>query len=151
MGNCITRNINKHKLNKIDVKTTHFFSFDNHKCYAKVVDIYDGDTCTLLFLWKNNPIKIRCRMKGYDSPEMKPSLNNPNREMIKEKAHAAKEALMKYVNYSNDSIVFAEFEKFDKYGRPLVTLFNSNNVNINDIMIMDNHGYVYDGGTKHKT
>jgi len=150
MGNCLTRNISKRKLNKIDVKDTSFFSFDKHKCYAKVVDVYDGDTCTLLFLWKNNPIKIRCRMKGYDSPEMKPLLSVPNREIVKEKAHAAKDALMKYIDYDNDSIVFAEFEKFDKYGRPLVTLFNSNSVNVNEIMVMNNHGYKYDGGTKNK-
>ena len=89
-------------------------------------------------------------MKGYDSPEMKPPLSDPNRDLVKQKAHEAKAALMNYIDYDNESLVKAEFEKFDKYGRPLVTLFNSKKENVNEMMIMNNYGYKYDGGTKNK-
>jgi len=150
MGNCVTTQYSKYKLGKIESKNVPYFSFENYSCYAKVVDVYDGDTCTLLFLWNNYPVKMRCRMKGYDSPEMKPSLSDPNRDLVKKRAHEAKEALIKYIDYNNESLVKVEFEKFDKYGRPLITLYNMNNVNVNEIMIMNNYGYKYNGGTKNK-
>ena len=148
MGSCVAKQYSKYKLNKIESNNIPLFSFEKYSCYAKVVGVYDGDTCTLLFLWRNNPIKIRCRMKGYDSPEMKPPLSDPNRENVKQKAHEAKDALMKYIDYDNGSLVRVEFEKFDKYGRPLVTLFNSKKENVNEMMISNNYGYAYYGGKK---
>ena len=39
---------------------------------AKVVDVYDGDTITIVFYHNGQPIKDSFRMLGYDSPEMKP-------------------------------------------------------------------------------
>jgi len=146
MGNYLC--YNKYRLNKLDAASVDFFSFEHFICYAKVVDIYDGDTCTLLFIWKNIPIKIRCRMYGYDSPELKPKLNIPNRHETIKTAIAAKEALINYTNFLNSPIICVEFKKFDKYGRPLVILYNYMNENINDKMILNGYGYSYHGGTK---
>ena len=65
---------------------------------------------------------------------------------IKKKAVKAKEALKTYL----DGISWLRFDGFDKYGRVLGTLFQTkeDTVSVNQKMIDDGHGYVYNGGTK---
>ena len=55
---------------------------------GKLIDVYDGDTCDILILVppklickcdSNLFIKYRCRIYGYDSPEIKPKLDTLNR------------------------------------------------------------------------
>ena len=48
---------------------------------AKVVDVYDGDTITIVIFNKFSFEKHKLRMYGYDSPEMKPKLNKENRDI----------------------------------------------------------------------
>ena len=66
-----------------------------------IEDIYDGDTFKACFWLGDNIIKFSCRCLGYDSPEMKPRKDSPNRDKEKEAALNAKNRL-KYVaqNYS---------------------------------------------------
>ena len=138
-------NYDMNKLNNINSDDISIFSLNGYSTQAKVVDVYDGDTCTIVFKWKGKYRKFKCRCYGYDSPEMKPRLNIENRDEIKENAVKAKERLIELTA----DIVRVECMDFDKYGRLLVKLYKNNNSLINDIMINEGHGYVYHGGTKH--
>ena len=138
-------NYDMNKLNNINSDDISIFSLNGYSTQAKVVDVYDGDTCTIIFKWEGKYRKFKCRCYGYDSPEMKPRLNIENRDEIKENAVKAKERLIELTTY----IVRVECMDFDKYGRLLVKLYKNNNSLINDIMINEGHGYVYHGGTKH--
>ena len=146
-----------------------FFDFKNETFTVKVVDVYDGDTCTVVFKYKNELVKFKVRCMGYDSPEMKPPLSDKNRKNIIEKAIEARNyfidltsncKLSSDVSYSknelknilsekNTKLIKMECHGMDKYGRMLGTFF-VNNVNVNNIMIKNNHGYPYYGGTKLK-
>ena len=116
---------------------------------AKVVDVYDGDTCTIIIKNKKELQKYKVRMLGYDSRKIKPRKNINNREEIIKKAKEAKNALIDKIN---NKLVYIDCGSWDKYGRLLGTLYSIKNnkkfVNINQWMINNNYGYIYNGGTK---
>lgn len=115
---------------------------------AKVVDVYDGDTITIVIFNKFGFEKHKLRMYGYDSPEMKPKLNIENRENIINKAKQAKEFLS---NLILNKIVEFESMGFDKYGRLLGNIFITNycsRQDVNKLMLDSDFGYAYFGGTK---
>jgi endonuclease YncB( thermonuclease family) len=150
------------ELKKANLKTTQdLFDLGNNLLPAKVLSIYDGDTCVLAIEWRGLIGKIRVRMNGYDSPEIKPSINLENREEIKKKAIEAREFLKSLINKEENQIIWMQFNGFDKYGRVLATLYtsNENNINndnnnnnekksVNQLMIKNGFGYEYSGGKK---
>ena len=77
-----------------DVKSVPYFSLKGNVFYALPCNIYDGDTFSVIFEYKGELIKYRCRCNGYDCAEMKPSLNDPNRDHEKELAIKAKDRLI---------------------------------------------------------
>ena len=126
--------------------TVDLFEMGSELIPAKLLANYDGDTCKMAVEWRGVLGKITVRMNGYDSPEMKPPVNSPNRETIKANAVKARDALKGYL----DGVTWLRFDGFDKYGRVLGTLFQKkeDTVSVNQKMIDDGHGYVYNGGTK---
>lgn len=121
---------------------------------CKIVDVYDGDTCTAIIRTTNGLQKHKVRMLGYDSPEMKPSKKLENREEEIKAAKIAKNKLISLVSNNNDlslnsKIIKIECHNWDKYGR-LLGILKVNKLNINEWMIKNNYGYKYDGGTKKK-
>ena len=127
------------------------FSFIGQSFVGIPVNIYDGDTLSIIFVYNGIPVKYRCRALGYDSPEMKPLLSNPNRIKEKDLAHAAKERFIELLTKHPEKNIFIKCHEFDKYGRLLVEIWNNvNKDSINNIMINEGHGKVYDGGTKQK-
>lgn len=109
------------------------------KMWMKVHDVYDGDTINVLCLHNGHFVKWRCRMKGYDSPEMK-----SKNEEEKKAAIAARDFLKTLLP---KSIFLAKCEGLDKYGRILLDL-HYKGLPIKEIMILNQHGLEYDGGTK---
>ena len=114
---------------------------------ARIVDIYDGDTCTIVFNYKGDLIKYKARCFGYDSAEMKPLKSIKNRDEVIKSAKDAKEKFKDLTKWDT-MLVFIKFGKFDKYGRILGTVYNNDKLDINEEMIKLGHGYPYDGGTK---
>lgn len=151
MGQCISNQ----QLRQVNVQSVPYFSFNGKSFYAKADVPYDGDTLTLCWMWKGEPIKYKCRCYGYDSPEMKPSLSNPNRIREKELAQLAKIRLTELVMSSPNGLVWVECGAFDKYGRVLVTLYSDPSLlfskSINQLMIDEGHGKPYFGGTKEQS
>jgi endonuclease YncB( thermonuclease family) len=123
------------------------FSLNGKKKLCKVVDVYDGDTCKVVFRHCRKLYKWNIRMAGYDSPEMRLPLNCINREGKKQLAIEAKEFLSGMIM---NNLVYIHCGNFDKYGRLLGTLYlkKRDDKSVNDIMIEENHGYEYHGGKK---
>lgn len=142
----------KYILSTISLTEVEKFSFEGLYVYGKVIDCYDGDTCRIAFYYKNDLIQLSCRMNGYDSPEIKVSKDNTRREYLKKIATEARERLKELVKCSDESgLVKVKFGKFDLYGRPLVDIFvlkDGKDLHINQIMISENFGKIYNGGKK---
>lgn len=143
------------------------FSLDNLICSAKVVSVYDGDTCTCNILLPNNEIvKYKVRLYGYDSPELKPLKSDVDRvEHIKYAKYARNKLIelttdqtldndVEYLHNEiqqiidkNKKIITLKCHSWDKYGRLLGTILD-NDVSINELMIQSGNGYEYYGKTK---
>lgn len=44
--------------------------YKNKMIYAKVVDVYDGDTITIIIMYGDAPMKLKVRLQGVDAPEL---------------------------------------------------------------------------------
>lgn len=169
MGNCCiyfcVQNPSKleNLQNDIDLFSLHGRTFD-----AKVVDVYDGDTCSVVISLFNTFTKFRVRCAGYDSPEMKPLKSEKNRDITIIKACKARNYFasrttncefdiniaystkeMKSILEQNTKVIKMKCEGWDKYGR-LLGHFYVDGEYINEEMIQKNFGYKYNGGTKKK-
>lgn len=140
------------KLKSTDFKKLPLFSFKDKVIIARVVEVYDGDTNTILFEYNGEIMKYKCRCMGYDCAEMKPKKDDPNREQEKSLALAAKNRFIELIG-GIDSIVQIKCLEFDKYGRILGYFYPLNSdiehdESVNSIMIREKHGKPYEGGTK---
>jgi endonuclease YncB( thermonuclease family) len=123
--------------NKID-----YFSFQGKTFYAKPCKVYDGDTFTSVFWYKDEWIKWRCRSFGYDSPEMKPRLSDPDRNITIASAIRARDRFSELLFKTNNISIYCH--EFDKYGRILVTIHNGiDTPSINQIMLDEGFGEHY--------
>jgi len=137
------------ELKNLNLNTIPYFSFNQIEFNAIPCNIYDGDTFSVVFKYKDEYIKYRCRCYGYDSPEMKPLLSNPNRNEEIRLAKLAKDKLIDLLYKNSDGLIKIKCHNFDKYGRILVTVYNNiDNESINDIMIREKYGKPYYGGHK---
>jgi len=135
-------NKTKKYLKKLEPKNVKPFSFVGVEKYARIVKVYDGDTCTILFKWKKQNIKTSCRIVGIDTPELR-TKNKKEKEL----GYKAKEFLE---NLILEKVLKVKFGKDGKFGRPLVEIFLHNGQSISDIMISNGHAKPYFGGTKEK-
>ena len=135
-------------ISEIDTDSIKYFDWSDQTFEAKPCNIYDGDTFSACWYYKGDIIKYRCRCLGYDSPEMKVSKTNEKRDEIKASAVIAKNKFIELL--TQDDTIIIVCDKFDKYGRVLVKVYNKHNGprSLNDIMINEGYGYVYNGGTK---
>jgi endonuclease YncB( thermonuclease family) len=129
------------------------FSLENQVVEAKFVEIYDGDTGTIIFYLPGTSqlIKMKCRIQGVDSPEMRPLLSQPNRDEIKCKAVAARNRLCELVTGcstwsptcdNHNKTVMLKCGAFDKYGRLLV---NDVDNKVALLLMEEGHCHAYDG------
>ncbi|ARF09451.1 SNase-like protein [Indivirus ILV1] len=125
------------------------FSLNGEVHLGKVISCYDGDTCRCIFKYNNEYKTFTIRMYGYDSPEMKPSTSIPeeDRILIKNKALDAKHRLETLIL---NQYIYIYCMDFDKYGRLLanIKLNIDDKKYINEIMVEEEYGYPYFGGTK---
>ena len=151
MGNLCSRIILTH----YDNDNIDAFKFDNCSKYCRVLDVYDGDTITVGIIFERKPYRVKVRMYGYNSPEIRPKLNVENRNEIIKKAKQARDILRMLI-LNKIVIIRIEEGTWDKYGRLLGTIFikrNNNcfssfNLNVNHYMIENRYGYKYNGRTK---
>lgn len=108
------------------------FSLEGCSVWARVVDVYDGDTFRAIFRLpvEGGPmVKMKCRVLNINAPEMKPRLTTPDCQNVMQRACQARDRLCELVTGSrsgesidqdNTMIVSLACGPFDKYGRLLV-------------------------------
>ena len=157
MGIC-TSCLEENKYHEKELKANSFndlklFTFEGTITKAKVVEVYDGDTCTIVLFNNNLPIKLKFRMHGYDSPEMKPRKDIENRSLHIQAAIIARDKLKEKVLNKIFWVCFVEEEKF---GRAMGSLYEISDKNkftgtekcINTWMIDKRLGKPYQGAKK---
>jgi endonuclease YncB( thermonuclease family) len=132
-------------------ENTPLYTFEGLKKKVKVLRIIDGDTVDIALHHKESDsvFKYRVRMYGIDTPEKRPSKNDPNRDKEISASKRSSEALTDYLR-KNDFVVLALFYKNDKYGRLMCTFYDKEGENINKWMIANGYAYEYFGKTKQK-
>ena len=90
------------KLKNAKEDSYKIFSLNGIITYAKILSNYDGDTADCILIHNDNIMRFKVRFYGYDSPEMKPPLNNKDRDEIKKKAIESKKKLWKYCSDLDD-------------------------------------------------
>jgi endonuclease YncB( thermonuclease family) len=86
----------------------------NRNFIAKVIDCYDGDTCTIVFLLGNVPVKIKLRLNGIDTAELPRRKDGSDRTPEeRELAYAARDFLKERVL---EQCVYIELKGWDKWG-----------------------------------
>lgn len=126
----------------------HYKDMFGKKYSAYISNIYDGDTFdATIELEKKIFIRFRCRMWGYDAPEIKTKDNEEKKKGIE-----TKEFLISELKKTNMMSVI-RCMGFDKYGRLLLILYIPSvypQFSINDLIVNKDLGYLYLGGNKDK-
>jgi endonuclease YncB( thermonuclease family) len=163
-------------LDKVNENEIDIFTFNNTIRLVRVVDIYDGDTITILFdLNYDKPntkpyyIKKSLRLYGFDAPEMRPLKTIDNRELHIHCAKIAKNELKKKIvlenskcnkiKNKNNLYIWVRFMKEEKYGRAMGNIYWVNDKkslihcpdesnNLCRWMINNKLGLPYKGGKK---
>lgn len=134
-------------LEKTDLSTLEIETFDPVKdttVYCKVVDVYDGDTCTVVYQIDKQLIKEKVRMLGYDSAELRPKRKHfPNEEDRQEEIKKGKVARDYLSSLVLGKILVLKCGGRGSFGRRLGTLFLDDQC-VNDLMVKSHHGEVYD-------
>lgn len=166
MGQCICCPSKTERLKHMKDDDVPFFSLKGKMFTAKIVDIYDGDTCSIVIYLKGKPIKFRVRCAGYDSPELKPLKSIENREKIIKLAMESRNYFvtlttncfivvdgtyskneLKEILKHNTKLVTIICGGWDKYGR-LLGDFYVDGIHVNKKMIEQGFAVPYDGGSK---
>ena len=125
-------------------RTVEELSIRNLKTWANVVYVYDGDSCHIVINHNGDEIKLKCRVYGIDTPELRTS--NPL-----EKEHGIR-ARDRFSELTDDRLVWVNIlnDNDDKYGRYLVKFFMDSKEEhaIDKILINEGYGYEYYGDTK---
>lgn len=125
------------KLKSIKNSDIKEFSLNGKEFIGKVVDVYDGDTCKIVFYLKDEIVKFNCRLFGINAPELKPLKTKENRLEEIENGKKAKHQLISYCCKcesvddnnceefieNNNSLIKIKCFEWDKYGRLLVELY----------------------------
>ena len=142
---------------------TPIFSMNGMNTFARVVNVIDGDTLSLVIPLFDKYFKFNVRINGIDTCEI-----HSNDIEIKDKGLKAKYRVIEMLSKKDVKdvlcisrkqiieifnniicIVWIECLEFDKYGRLLANIFFDNKTtSIADILISEKLAYKYDGGTK---
>jgi len=127
------------------------FTLKDKYFYAKIVNVYDSDTCKAVFFLNNELVKYNIRLKGIDSPEIRPPSSDVYREYqileakksrnrliqlctdckLDLETKLTKTKIQKIIN-ENTKIIKLKCYEFDKYGRLLADLYNIDSKISND-------------------
>ena len=150
-----------HELSKYTYSNTDHL-FTKLDTLVRVVNIYDGDTCTIVFKVGDNYYKHNIRLYGIDTCEMKSKNEEQKQKAIQAKQrlfelitktkldnNQTKKQLLEVLN-TQVYIVRAKINGLDKYGRLLCELYdmNQDSKSYATILLEEKLAYSYDGGTK---
>lgn len=152
-------------LSSFNYSNTPHFSLNNTQTYARLVDIHDGDTITVIIPIFNHPFKFHLRLAGIDTCEI-----NSKQPDLKLKALQARNRLLQLATnntitvYTNKKDIIQELDNhlytlwiecldFDKYGRVLANVYISHDkqICISTTLLNEHLAYPYQGKTKLST
>ena len=142
----------RNELQNINIETVELFSLKGKQFIAKIIDVYDGDTITVMFKVFGKYFIFKCRIKHIDTPEIKKKVKPKNdEEKIKFEKEKKRAIIIRDIMREKllNKIVTLDCDKFDLYGRILVE-FNipETNIKIHTWLIENNYAKPYEG--KHK-
>ena len=129
---------------------------------AKVIDVYDGDTCTMGFSMYGVYLKKRCRLRWVNTEEIKQRKKGKTEEQriaLKRKALDAKHRLIELLTdvfpqndtqcdgiiKRNTKIVYVKFFKDDPFGRGIAEIYLDKEMKrpVHQILIDEGHSELY--------
>lgn len=131
MGSCLGKNdpLGKNDeslLKEIDARDEKFLEHINFETYdfrkAKVIDVYDGDTCTIVASHHGKLTKFRIRLMEINAPEVKGGTAES-----KEAGRLAKEFLTNLILNKVVDIIVVENRKFRRNGKDIEFLSLADN------------------------
>lgn len=117
-----------------------WFDLDKLKTKVRCIDVYDGDTITIIFSFHKHFYKTKCRLEGIDSAEKRTKNEREKVVALQAMEYLSKEILNK--------VFWITCGKWDKYGRLLITIGDSWEQSLNKKMVDKGYAYIYDGGKK---
>ena len=129
------------KYKNIEYKDVKAYSLFGLEKYCKVVKVYDGDTITIIFKHRGELMRYSCRINHIDAPEIKTKNKREKEEAIKVRDYL--DSLI------NGKIIKVYFDKFDKYGRPLINI-RYKGKDLAEKMLKENLVKSYNGGKKER-
>ena len=142
----------KRYLKNNEISTLTSVPFKNEIIPARVIDVYDGDTCTIVFLMgKKNYIKLKLRINGVDTPELRPRRDGRTDEELQLEKRVAAEIKGVVSNMILDRILPVKIEKWDKYGGRVnghIYLDETCKTTLTDFLLDKGFAKPYDGGKK---
>lgn len=127
-------------------------NWENEWYLVEVIDVYDGDTCTVRVRRNGEWWSQKIRMLGYDTPEMKPPKDKPLRN---EEIALAKQARQAFCDQVLGKRIWMHSQGREKYGRVLGVFYQTNclggadrSQSVNTWMVEKGYGKKYDGGKK---
>jgi endonuclease YncB( thermonuclease family) len=118
------------ELRELETKDIKSFSFDGIETFAKIVKVYDGDTLTIVFKYKDEFIKYRCRLTHINAPELKEIGGKESKDYLS--------------SLVLDKILKVKFHSFDKYGRILIQVFLETGENVGELIETNHYANKYD-------
>lgn len=154
-----------------DAKIEDFIKFEFNGLHGqcRILDVYDGDTCTAGIVLNDKFVQVRLRLKGINSPEIKPKKIIENRDEIIDNAYKAKQKLIELctnitpndckskkecqeIMIKNKKIVYIKMYEFDVFGRVISELFLDSEYKhcINTMMIEGNFAIKFEKYEKYE-
>ena len=145
----------------LNIHEIPFFSLEGLNTWCRVIDIYDGDTITVVIPLMTSMYKFHIRLYGIDTPEIKSLV-----QQEKEKAIISRNRLIELCTNvatnlksrkevqqflsENIYLIWINAYKMDKYGRVLANVYKSpeDTVSFTKTLIDEKLGYEYFGKTK---
>lgn len=132
------------ELERIDPKTVPKVPFHNQVIYAKIEEVYDGDTVKIIVLFGAMPVRFSLRILGIDTPEIKQGGGRLPEE------HQAAVKVRDYVKSLFPStlakICIRDWDKFG--GRVLGDLYLQTGESVSDLLIHGGWARPYQGEKK---
>ena len=129
----------------LDCDSVNRFTFRGVDTLARVYHIHDTDTITIVFEWNQTWIKLNVRLNGIDAPELE-SKSSGESEVCRKGC----QVLQKLIGNQIVRVILADF---DKFGRPLATVYlpqplEDDIETVNDYLVTWRYAKRYTGGTK---
>jgi endonuclease YncB( thermonuclease family) len=155
----------KNNLTLYTYSNTPSFSLDGIKCFARIVNVKDGDTVDAVIPFEGKFYKFTVRLKGIDTHEMKSQ--DPGK---RQKAIQARNRLLQLIGVTTPFDIDTQFTRteikelckkdlcivwlncfeFEKYGRLIADIYPNVDtpMSFSELLIKERHAVPYDGGTK---